>query len=229
MLGFLLLAELDARLASDGRAVLLVGKLLLPGGLLLYFAYQGRYPELRGWKTSAGGTCLDVLVGLLGALLWVGPFILFPGMRPEEAGFDREQMGEGAVGLVMALRFAGYAGVTPFIEELFVRSWMLRFVEVSTGRGAFRGDFRKVPIAHFTWVSCLVTSAYFVFSHQPFEWGVMAVWTLLTMAWFYHRRHIAPLILVHAVTNGAILLFVWLSDGRLRDLGGHLVDLWFLV
>ena len=57
----------------------------------------------------------------------------------------------------------------------------------------------------------------------------MAVWTLLTMAWFFHRRHIAPLILVHAVTNGAILLFVALSDGRVQDLGGQLVDLWFLV
>jgi hypothetical protein len=38
-----------------------------------------------------------------------------------------------------------------------------------------------------------------------------------------------PLILVHAVTNGAIFAFVWLADGRVHDATGAVVPLWFLL
>ena len=75
----------------------------------------------------------------------------------------------------------------------------------------------------------VITTAYFVFSHVPWEWGVMLLWTLLTMAWLYHRKHIMSLVLVHAVTNGSILAFVALGSGHVRDIEGTLVDLWFFV
>lgn len=229
MVGFLLVGEVGGRFPDSAQPILLFVKVLVPGLLFLHFARKGLYPELRGWVFRPGATLLDVLVGLLGAVLWVGPFLLFPSLRPETDGFDPGQLGAGVVGLTVAVRFVGYACVTPFVEELFVRSWLLRFLEVLLKPGTFGGDFRRVPIAHFYWASWLITIAYFIFSHVPFEWGVMAAWTLLTMAWFYHRRHIVPLVLVHAVTNGAILLFVWLSDGHIRDAAGELVDLWFLV
>jgi len=86
-----------------------------------------------------------------------------------------------------------------------------------------------VPIARFSWRSFLVVTLYFVMSHAPWEWGVMLVWALLTMAWFYHRRHIVPIIVAHATTNGAIFLFVVLSDARIRDAAGQPIDLWFLL
>jgi len=57
----------------------------------------------------------------------------------------------------------------------------------------------------------------------------MLAWTLLTMAWFYWRRHIVPLIIVHAVTNGAIFAFVLLCDERFRDGQGSPIGLWFLL
>ena len=90
-------------------------------------------------------------------------------------------------------------------------------------------DFRNAPIARFTWRSFLVVTLYFVFSHQQWEWGVMLLWALLTMAWFYHRRHLAPIVLVHLVTNGAILLFVVLCDGRVSGADGLPIPFWFLV
>ena len=54
-------------------------------------------------------------------------------------------------------------------------------------------------------------------------------WTLLTMAWFYHRKHLAPLVLVHAVTNGAIWAFVVLYDGHFRDGDGNPISLYFFL
>jgi CAAX prenyl protease-like protein len=225
MLAFMLSVEIGSRAPDSAAGVFLVLRVLLPGGLVLWYASRGRYPELSGFRADAS-LIHDVGVGLLGAVLWVAPFLVWDELRPEEQGFDAAlPFGAQGVALALALRAIGYAAVTPFVEELFVRSWMLRFAEVwNTGR-----DFRAVPIAHFTPQSFFIVSFYFVFTHVSWEWGVMLVWTLLTMAWFYRRRHIVPLIVVHAVTNGAIFLFVWLCDGRFRDAQGAPIPLWFLL
>ena len=46
----------------------------------------------------------DVVVGLLGTVIWCGPFLLFPTLRPEEPGFDPEQLGASMVGVTLAVR-----------------------------------------------------------------------------------------------------------------------------
>lgn len=225
MLAFLLLVEVGSRVPDGAAGAFLVLRVAVPAALVFGYARSGRYPELGGFRADAM-VLLDVVVGLLGAALWVAPFLLRDDLRPTEGGFDASvPFGAGGVALALALRAIGYAAVTPFVEELFVRSWLIRFAEVWNTRG----DFRKVPIAHFTWPSFLVTTAYFVFTHQQWEWGVMLAWTLLTMAWFYWRRHIVPLIIVHAVTNGAIFAFVLLCDERFRDGQGAPISLWFLL
>jgi CAAX prenyl protease-like protein len=225
MLSFLLLVEVGSRAPESAAGVFLVLRVLVPGTLVLWYARRGLYPELADFRVDAT-LLLDVAVGLLGAVLWIAPFLLRDDLRPSEGGFDAARpFGAGGVAAALALRGFGYTVVTPFVEELFVRSWLLRFAQV----WSTRGDFRKVPIAHFTWASFLVTTAYFVFTHVRWEWGVMLAWTLLTMAWFYHRKHIAPLILVHAVTNGAIFAFVLLADGRFRDASGAPIPLWFFL
>jgi len=225
MAAFLLLIEIGGRAPEASAGLFLALRVLVPGALVLWYAARGDYPELSGFPVD-GRILLDVGVGLLGALLWVAPFVVFDGLRPELDGFEPESyFGAGGAALALAFRAVGYAAVTPFVEELFVRSWMLRFADVFRSRS----DFRDVPIARFTPLSFGVTVLYFVFSHQSWEWGVMLVWTLLTMAWFYHRRHIAPLILVHAVTNGAIFAFVLLCDGRFQDAQGAPIALWFLL
>lgn len=225
MLAFLLLVEISGRAGEGAQAPLLLLKVVVPAGLVLWYARRGRYPELGGYPPGAAGIAGDVAVGLLGAALWVAPFLWFDSLRPDEPGFDPHLLGESAVPAVLALRFIGYACVTPFVEELFVRSWLIRYIDVFD----VRKDFRDVPIARFSWRSFLVVTGYFVFTHVDWEWGVMLGWTLLTLAWFYHRRHLAPLVLVHAVTNGAIFVFVVLFDGKLTDAAGEPIRLWFFV
>jgi hypothetical protein len=223
-LSFLLLIEIGHRVPDAAAPAFAVLKVLVPGGLFLWYAARGLYPELRGLRMGPA-LALDAGVGLLGAILWVAPFLLFAGLRPEDPGFDPRQLGEGAVPVALALRAIGYVAVTPFVEELFVRSWLIRFIDVFDRRR----DFRKVPIARFTWRSFVVTVAFFVFTHQPWEWGVMLGWTLLTMAWFYHRGHLLPVVIAHAVTNGAIFAFVVLFDGKLLDASGAPIALWFFL
>jgi len=225
-LAFMLLIEVGRRAPESAEFAFLVAKVAVPGLLVLYYLARKAYPELLGLKLTAGGLLGDVGIGLLGAALWVAPFVLFDGLRPEAGDeFDPRMWGEAGVATVLGVRFIGYALVTPFVEELFVRSWLLRYMAVL----GERKDFRKVPIGQFAWPSFVITTAYFVFSHTPWEWGVMLAWTLLTMFWLYHRKHILSLILVHAVTNGSILALAIFGEGRVRDATGALVDLWFFV
>jgi CAAX prenyl protease-like protein len=225
MLAFLLVIEVGSRAAEGASGLFLVLRVLLPGGVFLAYALRGRYPELSGFRADAT-LALDVGVGLFGAALWVAPFLLWDGLRPDLRGFDPARpFGADGVALALALRAFGYAAVTPFVEELFVRSWLVRYVDVwNTGR-----DFRGLPIARYSLRSFAVAIVYFVFSHQSWEWGVMLAWTLLTMAWFYRRRHIVPLVVVHAVTNGALFAFVWFCDNRFHDAQGAPISLWFLL
>jgi uncharacterized protein len=223
-ISFLLLVELSGRVPDPFVPVLFVLRVIGPFGLFVYFLLRGEYAELRGARWGAW-TIADVAVGLAGAVLWVAPFLLFDLLRPSERGFDLGQLGPGGEWFAQTLRAIGYVGVTPFVEELFVRSWLLRYVDVAETRK----PFQSVPIARFTWRSFLVVTLWFVFSHVPFEWGVMLAWTLLTMAWFYYRKHLAPLVLVHAVTNGAIFAFVACFDRVFRDASGAPISLWFFL
>ena len=221
---FLLLVELSGRIEQPAASIFFALRVIGPLGLLVYFLLRGEYPELRGARWGAW-TIADVAIGLAGAALWIAPFLLFDSLRPTEPGFDVGQLGPGGEWFALVLRAIGYVGVTPFVEELFVRSWLLRYVDVAETRKWFQ----SVPIAHFSWRSFVIVTLWFVFSHAPFEWGVMFAWTMLTMAWFYYRKHLAPLVLVHAVTNGAIFAFAVLFDGVFRDASGARISLWFFL
>jgi CAAX prenyl protease-like protein len=222
---FLLIVQFKGSFPDSWAGGLLALQVMLPAALFLYFARRGDYPELRGFRVD-GNIALDVLVGLAGAAIWVAPFVWVDAWRPEDPGaFNPQQLGPSLTWLAFTLRAVGYGVVTPFIEELFMRSWLLRYAEVFDKRR----DFRNVPIAHFSWRSFAIVLAFFVLSHVQWEWPVMFVWGVGTMLWFYHRKHIAPIILVHAVTNLAIFGFVVLFDGRLLDGAGEPISLWFFI
>ena len=187
---------------------------------------EGTYPELRGYRPSAGGLGLDVLVGVVGAVIWMAPYVLVDAWRPSsEDAFDPSQFGASLVWLNLLLRTIGYGVVTPFAEEIFMRSWLLRYLEVFDKRM----DFRDIPIAHFTWRSFIGVMMFFIVSHVPWEYPVEFVWALGTMLWFYHRKHLMPLVIVHAVTNLSILAAVVLLNDRFLDGAGNPISLWFFV
>lgn len=201
---FLGLVEIGARLPEGLAPWLLPLKVAVPALLLLGFAWRGAYPELRGFRLDRGAA-LDVAVGLGIAALWVGPFLLLPELPRGDEAFDPGRLGPRWREATIALRLTGFALVTPFMEELFVRSFLLRLADVLQ---AGRGDFRSLPIGRFAWPGFLVTVVWFTFSHLPWEWIVAAPTGVLFNLWLYARRHIGATILAHAVANGAIGLWV---------------------
>jgi membrane protease YdiL (CAAX protease family) len=106
-----------------------------------------------------------------------------------------------------------------------VRSWLVRYVEVFDRRR----DFREVPIGRYSGRGLLAVAIYFPISHLPWEAPVALLWGVLTQLWFYRRRALLPLVVVHAASNLSIFLFVVLSNGVWSDATGAPVDLWFFL
>jgi CAAX prenyl protease-like protein len=221
----MVVVEIGRKLPDGFDAYVQPIQVAVPLGFLLYYYARGHYPELRRYPFGAAGIALDFGVGLAGAALWMAPYLCFAWLRPDDPGFDPNQWGASVAFLALTVRGIGFGLVTPFMEELFVRSWLMRYVDVYNKPV----DFRDVPIGRFRWPSFLVIVIYFTFSHVPWEWPVAFAWVSLTTLWLYYRKNLMSLVIVHAGSNLGILAFVMLQSGKWLDEEGNPLSLWFFL
>jgi len=174
---------------------------------VFWFWRAGEYPELGGYRIGPG-TLADIAMGLVIAALWVLPFGLFPELE-RGAEFHAGEPGTAGRNATLALRLIGFATVTPFVEELFVRSFLHRFLDVWDGRG----HFLDRPMATYTPIAFFGTVIWFTFSHAPWEWGVAALAGVLFNLWLYRRRHLGAVVVAHAAANAAIWAWVVAGPG----------------
>jgi CAAX prenyl protease-like protein len=175
---------------------------------------------------TAGGFVLDVLVGLGLTAVWVAPYLLLPGLRPKPGGeFDPAMAGEAWIPTMIGLRLFGFALVTPIFEELFIRSFVMRIADV----WETEHDFRDQPIARYSKQSLMVSTIVFTIGHVPWEYWVCVPWVVLSSFWFYFRRNLTALMVVHGTTNGALLGLAVFGEGWLRDSAGDPFSFWFFV
>ena len=74
-----------------------------------------------------------------------------------------------------------------------------------------RDNFERVPLGKFTWFSFLATSLLSTIQH-PDNWAVSIFCWMLFNALFYWTRSIKCLVLVHALTNLLLYLYVLKVD-----------------
>lgn len=232
-LAFLFITEVQARPIGEGSLVLWILRVLVPAGLLVHYVRQGELRELRGFRPTALGVAADVALGLSIAALWIVPFEFGWLPKPQPLSrFDPDQLGESLRVVVLGLRLVGFAVVTPFVEELFVRSFLIRAAELVriSRRGVdidFDADVRDLPMARFAWRGFVATALFFTFSHLGWQWPVALVTGVVWNLWLYHRGHIVPLVISHAVANLTIFVATVLASGRLTDAQGRVIDLWY--
>ena len=223
---FLLAIEVGHRMPTSTEGVMLFVKPAVPLLLMIWFAWRGAYPELWASRLNVFRTPLDVGLGVGLAVLWMLPFVLIPALGPQDSEpFNPDFLGESQRGLVLGVRMFGYALVTPLFEELFIRSFVMRYAEVWSERG----DFRAVPLAHYSLRSFLATIVIFTVGHVPWEWWVAVPWVAITNLWFYWRKDLLSVIVVHGVTNATILLVAIFGEGLFRNAEGGPLSLWFFV
>ena len=112
-------------------------KVCLVGGLLI--AYRKHYTEIQRRFTY-----LSLLLGLFVFVVWILPEGRYPTIGQAEA-WNPYQLGSSQAIIWIAFRLLGTAVVVPIMEELFWRSFLLRYL--------VEPDFRRIPIGHFTWLS----------------------------------------------------------------------------
>ena len=164
---------------------------------LLYF--RSRYSEITPRDIlKTGHTGISILTGILVFVLWVNmdwPSATFGspiGYNP--AIFEDHTLRGG----IIISRLMGAAVVVPVMEEIFWRSFLIRYI--------IKPDFIKVPIGQFTWISFLITTILFGLEHNLWLAGMIAgtAYNLL----LYRTKSISQCIMAHAVTNLALGLYV---------------------
>lgn len=165
----------------------------------LLYKYRRTYQELRLKDLSNGITSAAVCVaGVVTFVIWVSldsPLLVSEAPR----GFNPTLLADGPIRLLMTMtRVAGAVLIVPLMEELFWRSFLLRYV--------INADFESVPIGRFTWTSFIVTTVLFGLEHHLFLAGMVAgaIYSII----LYKTRSLAQCVLAHAVTNLALASYV---------------------
>ncbi|MBC7699881.1 CAAX prenyl protease-related protein [Aquabacterium sp.] len=198
---FMVMLALRGHVPADGSwgvdpRWLYGASVLVVSGSLLFFWRD--YQELaRGTLPAAKELVLAVIVGVVVFYLWVN--LAQPWMMLGEATASfRPVDSEGRIewGLV-AVRWVGAALMVPVMEELFWRSYLMRWVD--------NPDFVKLDPRAVTLKAVALSTVVFMLAHT--QW-LAAILAGLAYAWLYKRTGSlwAP-ILAHAVTNG--VLGVW--------------------
>jgi CAAX prenyl protease-like protein len=163
---------------------------------LLLALFWRHYDELRPFRLSATQALIAVATGVVVLVLWVSldaGWMIFG----SPSGFDPRSQGQ-IDWLLVAIRIAGAALVVPLMEELFWRSFLMRWIVAP--------NFDSVEPSQLGLKSFIITVLLFGFEHNLWLAGIVAgaAYSLLYMR---HRSLWSP-ILAHAVTNGLLGLWV---------------------
>jgi hypothetical protein len=156
------------------------------------------YTELKQCPRQAAGWMMAVVAGIAVFVLWINlvqPWMLLSEMG---SGFDPRNE-DGSTNLALAgIRLAGSALVVPIIEELFWRSFIMRWLD--------RQDFLSLDPARVSQKALLISSALFALEHTQWFAGFIAGYAY---GWLYKKTgNVWVPIVAHALTNATLGIWV---------------------
>ena len=166
-------------------------KTALVAGTLIYFwnVYEQEIKFSFSW--------LAVLSGVIVFFIWVLPEGLYPQIGHSEFNPYKRASGYG-VYFVITFKLIGATLVVPLMEEIFWRSFALRF--------AIKSDFKSVPLGRFSWFSFIFISILFGFEHHRWLVGIFA--GMIYSGLLYRSKNLFDPILSHAITNLLLGIYV---------------------
>jgi len=150
----------------------------------------------------------SALLGLAVFLVWIAPDVLWPDYRNHWiftnalTGDVRSSVPDAVRSslIFLVFRSVGCVLLVPVIEELFWRGWLPRWIVDAE-------DFRRAPLGVYTALSFWASALLFASEHGPF-WDVGLIAGVAYNWWMIRTRSLADCILTHAVTNGALSVYV---------------------
>ena len=156
-------------------------------------------------RPSLAAIGVAVVLGLIVAAAWVGldgryPPIPFLGKR---SGFDPSSLSSADRAWFLSARFFGLVLIVPLIEELFWRSFLMRWL--------IDPNFLAVPVGKVTMIAAALTTIGFVLEHPEWLPALLtgAAWAGL-LAW---SKSISACVISHATANLALGVYVVRTGG----------------
>jgi CAAX prenyl protease-like protein len=161
----------------------------------LLAALWPRFTELRGATARGADWLLAVIVGVVVCVLWIN--LDLPWARIGESRGLADAAAPSA--LLIGLRILGAVLVVPVMEELFWRSFIMRWID--------NPKFLEVDPRAVSWKAMAIAALLFGAEHHLWLAGIVAG---LAYALLYRRTgNLWTVIVAHAVTNAALELWVW--------------------
>jgi CAAX prenyl protease-like protein len=195
MLVFAVLTVADSKVPPAWFPALYILKATAVTASLLYW----RAP-LREIRIDRKLIAPSVLLGLIVCVLWIGidTAVPYPHLGARGA-FDPTPLLGSVWGITfLVVRLYGLVVMVPVMEELFWRSFLLRYLT--------NPDFHKVPLGTFSALSLWLMVAASALAHP--EWLVAIVASLAYALWLRRTRNLFGAIVAHATTNAALGVYV---------------------
>ncbi len=193
--------------AKTNHYIALIGvQVIVAFGLLFYFrrSYLEQFPIKCHYQA--------VPVGIVGVVLWIGicgigieraildPFGLSNLVEVRASFNPYQQISADTLRAVfLALRFCLLALLVPIIEELFVRGWLIRYIEDP--------KWWTVALSRLSLRSVAFASVYGVFAH-PGEAVAALVWFSLVSWLMLRTGNLWDCVVAHGVTNLLLGMYI---------------------
>ena len=158
-----------------------------------------RYTEINMKKVFSGkNLMIGFMAGVVVFVLWINMDMKFAVMsEPKEYNpfiFDNSIL----LYLMISFRLFGAAVIVPVFEEIFWRSFVLRYI--------INPRFEEVPVGMFTWPSFVISSILFGLEHNLWLAGIIAG-VIYSMV-IYRTKDLGTVIFAHGVTNLFLGIYV---------------------
>ncbi|WP_096892505.1 CAAX prenyl protease-related protein [Candidatus Scalindua japonica] len=184
----------------DGYIFYPVKTVLVAVSLLLLW---NRYSEIDIKKGLSGKNLLiGFFSGVAVFVLWINMDMKFATLKEPEAYNPFIFNNSFLFYLIISFRLFGSSVVVPVFEELFWRSFVLRYI--------INPKFENVPIGKFTWVSFVIASVFFGFEHNLWLAGIMAGVSYSLILYFTRNLFVA--MFSHGITNLFLGIYVIKTD-----------------
>ena len=165
--------------------------------MIFFYRYYSEIQWKDLWRMSS--SVLSIFIGITVFGAWIYLTQPWAVMNMPQATFTPQAAADGLPRMALiAVRLTGAALVVPIIEELFWRSFLIRYLQ--------KTDFTSLPVGSISPLAFFGTAIIFALEHQSVAAGFLAG---LAYNFIYWRTgSIAQCILSHAVTNLLLGLYV---------------------
>jgi CAAX prenyl protease-like protein len=166
---------------------------------------QPRGDVSPGLKTRGSIVAASVALGLAVCAAWVliHEYVPYPPLGSRTAFDPTPLQGTALWPLFLAVRFYGLVVMVPVMEEIFWRSFLLRYLTDQ--------DFRRLPMGTFSASALAIMTSASALAHP--EWLVAIVASLAYAFWLRGTRSLLGAVVAHATTNAALGIYV-LATGK---------------